>query len=434
MKVRSCTLAHCRALGNYSYDVNGTEYSPIINAEVHSFTITVPASGGRIELIFHNNDRNLQIRLPLSFTIGCEGAASCADVVWSPPAGLTRVFDQGEIGDNGKACACFRIPAIARAPDGTLLAFAEGRCASCWPDVRAGNTIVMKRSLDGGRGNQWSNFTTLAFRAGDCGMNYPTPMVDRVSGRVWLFYYCSCDVDITWLITSDDSGRTWSEPVNMSAVVPQFHFAMAGAGGGIQLKTGRLVVLCSGTLVNKTGSCGALAACFSDDHGKTWLRGANMPCGVGVHGLGEASVAHVDGRPGGDAALTAFVRVGSGSALLNHALAESADGGATWSPAVLVPEIVGPTCAGSVGPAGPGEALLSAPYSHDAGLGGRENLFVWRVNLSNPGSPSFETAGRLWPCATAYSHFSEDGLLNLFEAGPVMRYQQILLARMNTTS
>jgi hypothetical protein len=61
---------------------------------------------------------------------------------------------------------------------------AVARCASCWPDVRAGNTIVMKRSLDGGRGEAWSKFTTLAFKTGNCGMNYPTPLVDVEAKRV----------------------------------------------------------------------------------------------------------------------------------------------------------------------------------------------------------------------------------------------------------
>lgn len=140
----------------------------------------------------------------------------------------------------------------------------------------------------------------------------------------------------------------------------------------------------------------------------------------------------------------------------------------------MLPSVVGVTCQGSVGAAGGakvanGQLLLSAPYSHDLGgygQNGRENLAVWtyRLNDTNTGTDSIRTVNisicrcvcdfrsfilmltgagmagpdpepalvaRIYPCKAAYSSFSEDGMLNLFEGGPDMRYQSIMLATLN---
>ena len=106
------------------------------------------------------------------------------------------------------------------------------------------------------------------------------------------------------------------------------------------------------------------------------------------------------------------------------------------------------TCQGSIGAAGGaklanGQLLLSAPYSHDLsgyGQNGRENLAVWsyRLNASNTGAsgpdPEPALVARLYPCKAAYSSFSEDGQLNLFEGGPNMRYETIMLATLRNHS
>ena len=113
----------------------------------------------------------------------------------------------------------------------------------------------------------------------------------------------------------------------------------------------------------------------------------------------------------------------------------------------MLPSVVGVTCQGSVGAAGGakvanGQLLLSAPYSHDLsgyGQNGRENLAVWtyRLNDTNTGmdgpDPEPALVARIYPCKAAYSSFSDDGMLNLFEGGPDMRYQTIMLATLNHT-
>ena len=52
---------------------------------------------------------------------------------------------------------CYRIPAIVKAPDGSLLAFAEGRLENCGD---FGNVdILLRRSEDGGK--NWSKMEVV---------------------------------------------------------------------------------------------------------------------------------------------------------------------------------------------------------------------------------------------------------------------------------
>lgn len=82
-------------------------------------------------------------------------------------------------GDDGYAT--FRIPAIVRAADRTLVAFAEARVASAADD---GNVdLVAKRSTDDGR--TWGPLQVVA----DVDSNFignPSPVLDTKSGRLVL--------------------------------------------------------------------------------------------------------------------------------------------------------------------------------------------------------------------------------------------------------
>ena len=95
----------------------------------------------------------------------------------------TLVFANGQEGYR-----CYRIPAIVAAPDGTLLAFAEGRKDNCGD---FGNVdIVLKTSTDNGR--TWSPLRVVA----DFGTNQagnPAPVFDLLDpdfpkGRLLLSY------------------------------------------------------------------------------------------------------------------------------------------------------------------------------------------------------------------------------------------------------
>lgn len=328
---------------NYSVPANHTGYSPPIPVTTKGNSITVPASGGQVSLLVDNNDRNLQILLPLAFNVTCKSPGPCAqESAWTPPT-PTVVFRGGDKGPAGTdetntTGACFRIPQLARAPDGELLAFAEGRYHSCWPDVSPETRVVMRRSIDGGIGQEWAPIqvlwgTTAEQRGG--GLNYPMPLVDYKTGEVSVFFYqAGCKIPPakrgqpcvepwpTWRLSSTDSGKTFSQPFNMSAI-PGWS-GISGGGKGIQLESGRLVVACGNT------------SCYSDTHGKSWKRGAAAPLGPGVGGFGEEAVV-ADGRT--PTSLALFIRSGSNganggkrSALINHAVASSTDAGETYVP------------------------------------------------------------------------------------------------------
>lgn len=120
----------------------------------------------------------------------------------------------------------YRIPAIIKLPDGSLLAFAEGRVnnAGDFGDIN----IVLKKSTD--KGKSWSALQTVVdydqMQAGN-----PAPVVDLhdpafPGGRIFLFYNTGNNHEgevrkgnglrEVWYKTSTDGGLTWSEPVNIT--------------------------------------------------------------------------------------------------------------------------------------------------------------------------------------------------------------------------
>ncbi len=93
------------------------------------------------------------------------------------------VFLGGQEGAAGKPC--YRIPTLALAPDGSLLAFAEGRETPQDPGSGLPISMNCKRSTDQGR--TWGPLQVLA---GDPDHSYSDPrvVVDAAKKRVFIFY------------------------------------------------------------------------------------------------------------------------------------------------------------------------------------------------------------------------------------------------------
>ena len=147
--------------------------------------------------------------------------------------------------------ACFRIPAIVRTTEGTLLAFAEARRHSCgdFGDVR----IVMRRSRD--EGKTWGPLSTVAengvLQAGNL-----VPVIDTRDrryphGRIFLVY-CTGDAPESsilkgegtrriWYRTSVDDGVSWAAPIEITASVKltSWRTYATGPGHGLELMHGQ---------------------------------------------------------------------------------------------------------------------------------------------------------------------------------------------------
>ena len=223
----------------------------------------------------------------------------------------------------------YRIPALAIARNGDILAFAEGRIDT-WKDKSRTHT-VLRRSSDGGK--TWQPMQTIAQHGTDAYMD-PCPVVDAKSGAVYLFaarwpqYAPSTDKNSLILLTSRDHGRTWQEKDMTSALLAQGNRLVGfGPGSGIQLTQGphkgRLVVPSRQQLPDgKTKDF----MIFSDDGGKTWKTGQAAPAGgEGQIAEGPSGTIHLNLRASGKRRSTV-----------------SRDGGATWSHLRDEPQLAAP--------------------------------------------------------------------------------------------
>jgi sialidase-1 len=282
----------------------------------------------------------------------------------------TVVFKSGDDGYH-----TYRIPAIVRAKNGDLLAFAEGRKNSAGDhgDI----DIVMKRSKVGGK--SWEPMTLVQDERGNptarVWIGNPSPVVDlldeRYLGRIWLaFTRSNAGMFVTY---SDDHGETWAErrDVSKDALDPDWGWCAAGPVHAIQLQRGphkgRFVVPCDHQQKD-AGTWGAHLM-LSDDHGQTWRLGAVDTRSVGdaIHPNECVAVELADGR------IYVNTRDQHGSDPATRAVAYSTDGGETFdAPFAPEPNITTPVVQNS--------AIRFAEKSN----GDEQNVLIY----SCPGHPT----------------------------------------------
>ncbi len=240
----------------------------------------------------------------------------------------TEVFTSGTEGYH-----TFRLPALAVAPDGTILAFCEGR-RDGREDYRA-NYLVLKRSTD--NGVTWGDLQLLAGNP-DYTMNNPTVVVDRDTNTIWLAF-CKHTYEV-YVMKSEDSGASWSQPENITEDVKLSGWTRydLGPGHGIQLQSGRLVIPGDHT----EGTCSDWIyrhshVIYSDDHGEHWRPGGSM-------GRGSIESQVVETDPG-DLYFNART---ADMSLYKRVAARSTDGGLTWSQMASVDDLPDPHCQGSI--------------------------------------------------------------------------------------
>ena len=327
-------------------------------------------------------------------------------------------------GDNGYSC--FRIPAITKTKDGTLLAFAEARKNGCGDEGDI--DMVVRRSTDNGK--TWGNMI-LIWSDGDNTCGNPSPVVDVVTGRVHLLMSWNLGTDRLASINngtskdtrrafytySDDDGKTWKDAKEITSDVkmPAWGWYATGPGHGIQLSTGqhkgRLLVPCDYIEVG-TGRRGFSHVIYSDDNGENWQLGGVSP--VHANNPNESTLAELS---------TGEVMLNMRNSSHNRLVSISQDAGMSFSNINLDYTLIDPGCQAS---------LLSTTVE------GKHTLF-----FSNPSSAEREnmtikmstTDGKTWgkrynvyKGPSAYSDIvlhNQQEISILYEAGKAGPYEGI---------
>ncbi|TLU98323.1 exo-alpha-sialidase [Dyadobacter luticola] len=316
--------------------------------------------------------------------IFCAGASLMAQV---------PVFISGSDGFKS-----FRIPAFVKAPNGDLLAFAEGRVdgGRDFGDI----DIVMKRSKDSGK--TWSAISTVAaynnLQAGN-----PAPVFDLgdpafPNGRLFLFYNTGNNHEAevrkgnglreVWYKTSTDAGVTWSEPVNITAQVhrpkqpkvnaaynfPEDWRSYANSPGhATQIASGkykgRIFVPGNHSVGEPKDDYTDYQAhgFYTDDHGKTFKLSESIP----IPGSNESTATEISG---GRLMFNARNQKGDKKARI---VAISADAGMKWDTTYFDENLPDPVSEGSIitiGKMPSGHYLLA--FSNAADTKSRDNLTV----------------------------------------------------------
>ncbi len=263
---------------------------------------------------------------------------------------------------SGKDFPSVRIPSLITTRSGALLAFAEGRAR---PADQAQNKLILSRSEDAGR--TWSPMRII-FDDGGNSINNPCAVVDRKTGRVMIMVQTYPEaasefsgklrsgvvgdmIVRSFLLTSDDEGKTWSSPRDVTAQVKRAETVTtlsSGPGVGIQLKrgphAGRLLI----PFNEGPPTLWRIYTAYSDDGGANWKMGQTAP-DEGFKGKNGEWLSTVNE--------TQVAELSDGSVRLNtrqwgpggvRKTAVSRDGGQTWSAVEPVRELTAPSCMASI--------------------------------------------------------------------------------------
>ncbi|MEU7561514.1 sialidase family protein [Streptomyces eurythermus] len=338
--------------------------------------------------------------------------------------------------------ACFRIPAVVRTTDGTLLAFAEGRVLNCGD--AADIDIVLKRSTDGGR--TWGPLQVVTEGAGDTHGN-PAPVVDRDTGRIWLAETyntgrgdgasCRVPCDRTpHLQFSDDDGETWSAPRDLSPEILPADWNSWYATGpvhGIQLTRGRY----AGRLVFGVNTetwdgtrvtANHAALIVSDDHGGHWRTGATDTWPIAADGTFRQKPSELTLAERADGSVLVSGREQDGTDLGHRTQAVSRDGGTAFTgPFRALPDLYTPQVQGSMLRLGD-RLLLACPGDPDR----RRTMMI---RSSYDGGRTWDSADRGTVVTTDWSGYSDLVRIGsttvglLYEGGAVDARDEIRFAR-----
>ncbi|MFD5655373.1 exo-alpha-sialidase [Streptomyces sp. NPDC127039] len=321
-------------------------------------------------------------------TTGAQGAGAAPHAAAN--AASAGTLTSQDLATAGTGSPYYRIPALTRTTEGTLLAAYDARPTLA--DLPSNIGIMVRRSTDGG--TTWQAQQVVRKDAAPKGYGDPSLLVDRETGRIFLFYAAGVNQGFAGSATgndesdpdvlqadysySDDDGLTWKhERITADIKNPAWGGMFAASGEGIQLRHGQYAGrLIQQYAIRNNGKNYAVSA-YSDDHGATWKMGT--PVG-----------------PGGDENKT--VELSDGRVMLNNrsapyrTVAYSTDGGVTYTPFQQDTELPDPANNGSITRFAP-DVDASHPraswlmFSNTATTNSRSNLTV-RLSCDN---------GQNWP-------------------------------------
>ena len=214
-----------------------------------------------------------------------------ATIAWQGKAEAPRRVGIGvrQAGDDGSAA--YRIPGLVTSNRGTLLGVYDIRYNSS-VDLQEKVDIGVSRSTD--KGQTWEPMRT-AMTFGETGglphaqngVGDPSILVDKKTNTIWIVAAWTHGMGNgrAWnnsmpgmtpdetaqliLVKSEDDGKTWSQPINITSQVkhPSWYFLLQGPGRGITMKDGTLVFPIQFIDSTRIPNAGIM---YSKDRGKTW--------------------------------------------------------------------------------------------------------------------------------------------------------------------
>ena len=354
----------------------------------------------------------------LALQLACAGQR----VLHAPPAPV-------DLERSGLGYPVYRIPALTVTKKGTLIAAYDGRPTMA--DVPSNIALLVRRSVDGGA--SWLPRQVVRADTAPLGFGDPSLLVDRSTGRIFLFHVASVrqgfagsakgndhnnpnvlQADYSW---SDDDGMTWQHRRITSAIKnPSWGGIFAASGQGIQLQYGQYAGRLIQQFVVRRGNENFAASAYSDDHGASWQMGELVGPGADENKVVELS----DGRVMLNSRAKPF-----------RLIATSVDGGHSYT--ALRPD------SPLVDPANNGAIIRADPIARQGSAKARQLVFSNTADTTQRRNLTIRLScddGRTWPVATvldpgaaAYSTIAmlPSGELGvLYERGP---YQYITFAR-----
>jgi len=187
--------------------------------------------------------------------------------------------------------AAYRIPGLVTSNEGTLLGVYDVRYNSS-VDLQEYIDVGLSRSTDGGQ--SWEDMRIImnfgefgGLPKAQNGVGDPAILVDKKTGAIWVIAAWTHGMGNgrAWfnsqqglnkeqtaqlvLVKSEDDGKTWSEPVNITSQLkaPSWYFLLQGPGNGITMEDGTLVFACQFIDADRMPHAGII---YSKDRGETW--------------------------------------------------------------------------------------------------------------------------------------------------------------------